>query len=205
MRPANLLPADLARGAGRQLPVPVIAAAGAGVAVVGALAFGYTTAHNQVSQRQHQLDTLNAQIAAIPRPKPVHTSISSSLGVEKDARQTALDSALTGRLAWYSVLRELSLVVPDDVWLLTMSGKSTASADPAADPSAATSATTGLTMTGYTYSQEGVARLLSRLALVPQLANVQLQSSTGATVGERPVVNFSISATVTGSGTAGGS
>jgi Tfp pilus assembly protein PilN len=205
MRPANLLPSDLARGGGRQLPVPAIAAAGAGVAVIGALAFGYTSTHAQVTKKQSELDALNAQIAAVPRPKPVHTTINSSLGAEKDARQTALDAALSGRVGWYSVLREMSLVLPGDVWLQSMSAKATA-ADAAADPSsAAASASSGLTMTGYTYSQEGVARLLSRLALVPQLSNIQLQSSGSATVGRRAVVSFSIGASVNETSTGGGS
>ena len=204
MRPANLLPADLARGGGRQLPVPVIAAAGAGIAVVGALAFGYTSTHGQVTKKQSELDALNAQIAAVPRPKPVHTTINSSLGTVKDARQAALDAALTGRVGWYTVLREMSLVLPGDVWLQSMSAKATA-ADATADPAAATTASTGLTMTGYTYSQEGVARLLSRLALVPQLANIQLQSSSRATVAGRSVITFSIGASVTDTSTGGGS
>ncbi len=204
MRPANLLPADLARGGGRQLPVPAIAAAGAGVAVLGALAFGYTSVHKQVSQRQSELDGINAQIAAVPRPKAVHTTVNPALGAEKDARQTALDSALSGRLAWDSVLRDLSLVLPDDVWLQTMSAKSAA---PVAgtDPSAAPVGGTGLTMTGYTYSQEGVARLLSRLALVPTLANIQLQSSSASAVNGRAVVSFSIGASVNDTSTGGGS
>ncbi len=205
MRPANLLPPDLARGGGRQLPVEAIVAVGAGVAVVGALAFGYTSTHSQVVKKQSELDTLNAQIAALPRPKPVHTTINASLGAEKDARQMALDGALTGRVGWYTVLREMSLVLPGDVWLQSMSAKSTA-VDPTVDPSApSATATTGLTMTGYTYSQEGVARLLSRLVLVPQLANIQLQSSANATVAAQPVVTFSISASVNDISIGGGS
>ncbi len=37
---------------------------------------------------------------------------------------------------------------------------------------------TGFTLKGYTYSQDGVARVLSRLMVVPDLSNVQLASST---------------------------
>jgi len=53
-----------------------------------------------------------------------------------------------------------------------------------------------MTFAGYTYSQEGVARLLSRLAVVPALENVKLVSSSQATVGDQTVVNFSIQADV---------
>ena len=51
-----------------------------------------------------------------------------------------------------------------------------------------------LTIAGYTYSQEGVARLLSRLAVVPALQHVKLVSSTQTTVGGQTVVSFSIQA-----------
>jgi hypothetical protein len=53
-----------------------------------------------------------------------------------------------------------------------------------------------MTFVGYTYSQEGVARLLSRLAVVPSLENVQLVSSTQTTVGDQTVISFSIEADV---------
>jgi Tfp pilus assembly protein PilN len=53
-----------------------------------------------------------------------------------------------------------------------------------------------MTFAGYTYSQEGVARLLSRLAVVPALENVKLVSSTQATVGDQQAISFSIQADV---------
>ena len=53
-----------------------------------------------------------------------------------------------------------------------------------------------MTFAGYTYSQEGVARLLSRLAVVPALQNVKLVSSSETTVGGQTVVSFSIEADV---------
>jgi len=53
-----------------------------------------------------------------------------------------------------------------------------------------------MTFAGYTYSQEGVARLLSRLAVVPALQNVKLVSSTQATVSDQTVISFSIQAEV---------
>ena len=56
---------------------------------------------------------------------------------------------------------------------------------------------------GRTYSHDGVARLLARLAIVPQLAGVQLQhSSLTTTETGRKVVEFAIAATVKGAGAA---
>ena len=51
-------------------------------------------------------------------------------------------------------------------------------------------------MEGRTYSHDGVARLLSRLQVVPDLTNVQLQSSTLSVVDGQNVVEFSIAADI---------
>jgi hypothetical protein len=53
-----------------------------------------------------------------------------------------------------------------------------------------------MSFAGYTYSQEGVARLLSRLAVVPALENVKLVQSSQAEVNGQSVVSFSIQADV---------
>ncbi len=198
MRPANLLPADLARDGGRRLPAEAMAAIGAGLAVGGLIAGGYVMEHGTVTKREQELAAVQAQIAAVPRPVVVKkkVTISPELAAEKDARQAAVDQALTGRTSWDTVLREVSLVLPDDVWLTTLNAKS---GTPSTDPSVpATSAT--VNMAGYTYSQEGVARLLTRLSLVSHLSNVQLQTSAASTIGTRSVVSFTIAAQVVDAG-----
>ena len=85
-------------------------------------------------------------------------------------------------------------MLPDDVWLTSLSAKSPSSpSSPApAAPTAPGAAPTGLVLTGYTYSQNGVARLLSRLAVIPDLQNVQLQTSQSQLVGTHTVISFTI-------------
>jgi hypothetical protein len=53
-------------------------------------------------------------------------------------------------------------------------------------------ASTAFTLQGSTYTQAGVARLLSRLQVVPDLKNVQLQSSTASVIGKQRIINFTI-------------
>jgi Tfp pilus assembly protein PilN len=176
-----------------------MAAVGAGAAVGAMLTGGFVVEHGKVSKREDQLTTLKAQLAAIPPPKAPPVTVRPELTAEQDARRTALDEALGQRVSWDTVLRELSLVLPEDVWLRSLSAKSAAAT--AASTDQPTSATpTGLLMSGYTYSQEGVARLLTRLALVPHLANVQLQSSSSSTLGSRSIVGFTVGADVTATG-----
>jgi Tfp pilus assembly protein PilN len=91
----------------------------------------------------------------------------------------------------------VALVLPDDVWLTNVAGTvplepAASTAPPAATPSALPAASTALTLQGSTYSQAGVARLLSRLEVVPDLKNVQLQSSTAGVVGKQRIINFTI-------------
>jgi Tfp pilus assembly protein PilN len=199
MRPANLLPADARRVTSGVLPPEAFAALGAGFLVATLIGAGYVVEHSKVSQREKELAGVKAQLAAVPAPKPAKETISPTLTAEKDARMTVLDSALSQRVSWDTVLRELSLVLPDDVWLSTMTAKAQTADAAATDPNAA-GASTAMTLTGFTYSQEGVARLLTRLALVPHLGNVQLQSSSGSEVGTRRVVAFTIAADVRNTG-----
>jgi Tfp pilus assembly protein PilN len=102
---------------------------------------------------------------------------------------------LAQRIAWDRVLREVSLVIPSDVTLLslTMTAPTTASAAPGAAPGSA--AAQGFVIQGTAFSYDSVARLLSRLALVPDLSNVTL-TSTGS--GAAPGSSGSSSAQTTG-------
>jgi Tfp pilus assembly protein PilN len=193
MRAVNLLPKDDKRrdggGDGRN---PVLVGGVAGTVVMTAIiAAWFLTASAGVADNQKRRDAAQADLAATPVPAPT-TPGTSELEQEKSSRIAALSTALAGRLAWDRVLREVSLVLPEDVWLTTLSAQA---------PTAASTAGAGFTINGKTYSHDGVARLLARLSVVPHLAGVQLQSSRLApsTAGGK-VVEFSINATVKAAG-----
>ena len=195
MRAVNLLPRDESRT--RRQPGAVMLTAVLGsVLMLALLAGGFLMASSGVTDKQAQLDSVKAELAAIPPPAPPDTS-QSNLVAEKDARLTALGKALGNRIAWDRVLREISLVLPGDVWLESMS---TSGADPAAaaapPPPGQTAETPAgaFSIAGYTYSHDGVARLLARLSVIPHLENVRLGSSIVDTGGARAIVKFSISA-----------
>ena len=100
----------------------------------------------------------------------VNNTAADTLNAESAARVTAVSGALQRRVSWDRVLRELSMVLPSDVWLTTLTAKAPQSAIltvPAAPP-APGATPTGLVIGGYTYSQDAVARLLSRLAGRPR-------------------------------------
>jgi Tfp pilus assembly protein PilN len=199
MRAVNLIPRE--EGRTRRQPGAVSLTAVLGAVLVTAVLSGwFLMASSGLSDRQGELDGLRAELAAIPPPAPTPAS-QTSLVAEKDARLTLLGKALGARIAWDRVLREVSLVIPDDVWLESMN---TNGPDPAAAAPAPGQAppTGGFSITGYTYSHDGVARLLARLAVIPHLENVKLGSSVLDSEGSRPTVKFAVSATLRQAATA---
>jgi Tfp pilus assembly protein PilN len=199
MRAVNLLPRELGRRRRtRAEQAPLVVGLGLLVVVTLALSAAFLMASAKAGDKESELRTLQHQLEVLPPPPKQPTPIEAGLAGERSARVTALSSALARRVSWDRVLRELSLVLPDDIWLTSLSARSPASPASAAPvaPKAPGAEPTGLTINGYTYSHESVARLLSRLSVLPDLSNVQLQRSTLAPVGTQTVVQFTILADV---------
>ena len=201
MRAINLLPRDdVRRGAPQKnqwvVLVPVVIA----VLLAALLSAMFLSSSGTVKDKQAELATLQDELHAIPTPDASRVKTQTALAADKQARVTALSGALSRRVAWDRVFRELSLVLPNDVWLATISAKApvpSSSAVPPAPVAAGTSvAATGFTIDGYTYSQPAVARLLTRLAVVPDLVNVQLQQSALTKLASSQAVHFTIVADV---------
>lgn len=193
MRAVNLLPRDEPKKSFEANRGVVVGAAGGAALMTALLVSMLMSAGGAVGDKQAELDALRAQIAAIPVAPAEEKTDDSALAAEKGARVGALSAALADRIAWDRVLRQVSLVLPEDVWLTNLSATAPGGAAPAAGTAAAGAP---FTMTGSTYSHNGVARFLSRLTVVPDLQNVRLQSSASALVGERELVQFTILADV---------
>jgi Tfp pilus assembly protein PilN len=206
MRAINLLPRDEKRRAGPSIPTPVAITALAGLILVTALlGILIVSAHGKVTTKQGELAQKDAELAAIPVPAQRELQQQDALVTDKAARVSALNNALARRIAWDRVLREFALVLPDDVWLLNLAATApTPAATVAADPTSSSSTsstptlggTLGFNIEGYTYSHDAVARLLSRLAVVPDLEHVQLGTSEVSKVGTRTIIHFKIAAAV---------
>jgi Tfp pilus assembly protein PilN len=204
VRSVNLLPSEM-RQTGRKKPdfvsiaIPVAAAAS-----IAALGFMFLQANSTTSDRQSQLEAVQAEIAALPKPKrPV---IDSDVAADEAQRAVALAGVLGGRISWDGVLRDVSLVLPGNVSLTGLVAQlapptAAGTAPPAATPAApavptAPALPTGVSIEGYTKNQRSVAVLLARLRTVPSLTNVQLESSTREIVADKPIVRFIILADI---------
>ena len=193
MRAVNLLPREPVQSGVQRSNLPILLGGCAALLVAAALAAAFMVQSGKVSREQRRLDTLQARVAALPRIPAGPTSAESKLADQHNGRLAALTAALGTRVSWDRVFREFSLVLPEDVWLTGLQARAPQSAVATTGGSGG-GAPTMFLIQGRTYSHDGVARLLSRLQVVPDLTNVQLQSSTLSGAGRDQIVEFSIAA-----------
>lgn len=206
MRAVNLLPPER-RGRTRQESLaaavatrPLVVAAAAALALAaGAVAFLNHSASSRVSAKQEQLQQLEATLARTPKQKPQDAGASAAAAA---ARLGAVETAAAPRTTWDGLLWAVSRVIPEDIWLdsLSMASPTGGTAPAAAGAPATPSAPAGFVISGYTYSHPSVARLMRRLALVPWLTGVSLVSSERSELERRTVYKFSVGASIRSAG-----
>jgi hypothetical protein len=223
VRAVNLLPRDAERTRSDGGRAPLLVLVGGLAAVTATTIFLYFSAAGTVSERRGDLEAAREAVAAATPSSPVAPP--EGLVVQERAdRVAALAAALSSRVPLDVLLRQIAYVLPTDAWLTGLQASSAADTIPTpasgasgGSPPATTttgSSGTSLTIDGATFTQEGVARVLARLAVLPALGDVQLtkservvpQSSASGTGGgnskpkskakkQRAIVTFSISAT----------
>jgi Tfp pilus assembly protein PilN len=199
MRAVNLLPRQSVEQRRERPNAVVLVAAIGGAAVVLGLVGGTLVANRSANRERQALSSARAVLAVTPAHhlSPSTQAFRQQVLTQREQRSLALASAISKRVAWDRILRRFALVLPDDVWLTGLNGTVPLDPPPVATATSALPApSTELSMQGYTYSQESVARLLDRLSVVPDLKNVQLQSSTASVVSGRNVISFTIVADI---------
>jgi len=218
MRAVNLLPPDraAARAGGQPASTKtlLVAFGAVGALIVGGLSITVWTSNSSVSSSSKQLASLQTQILSIPTT----TAPTGTTG----SRQGDVVGLSNGRLAWDEFLTDLSKVMPEDVWIQSLAGtipgsaanlaaaqaaaaapipgSSTTTTTTTTSTPAATAAVSTFTVTGFTYSQPSVARMLRRLELVPWLSGISLVSSSQATIGNDTVYQFQLKGAITSPG-----
>ena len=200
MRAFNLLPREEARSSiqEKQNPLPQILVALAGVLVLASLAAFYLMAGADVTKKSGQVEDLRAELAGyqVSKQQPAKDK-SAALAAERVSRTAALGRALTGRLAWDRVLRELALVIPADVTLASIQASSPAAVSVQAAPAVNGVPAQNFKLVGTTDSQASVAEFLSRLSVIPELTNVSLETAARGTDADNlEAVAFTINASL---------
>lgn len=187
MRAVNLLPGEAHRASSGAPQPAVLAGAIAGVVVVAVVGGGNLVQTSRVTSAQKTLNSAKIQLAATPLPPqlPQVSAPPAAVAQQMQPRLSAVTNALSTRIAWDRILREFSLVMPPDIQIESLQ---------LTEPSASAASASGLQLTGVTFSYDGVARLLSRMALVPDLSGVTLSNTSVA----QNIVSFTISANIKG-------
>jgi Tfp pilus assembly protein PilN len=186
MRPVNLIPVEQRRGAsrgpgGRASFAGYIALGVLGAAVLCVLAV--VTTSNQINSKTEELAEIEGdsqserQVADTLRPYGQFADL-------QRARMTQIETLAQSRFNWERPLRQLSKALPRNVWLLTVAATEAPGVE--VDGGGAGGDVSSLreqaqapafTITGCTYSQHAVARMMTRMRNLDDVTEVQLAKS----------------------------
>jgi Tfp pilus assembly protein PilN len=208
----NLLPPEIAeRRAFRRIQVLLGSAVLGSLVVVGGL---YVTASHSASSAQSELDRVNVDQAQLQKQITSYRGV-TALYAAAEAAQAQLTTAMSDEVRYSQLLNDVSLSVPSSVWLTNVSfsqtvPKSTATAGASASlvqqPVAAVGVPTPIgtaTFQGVGFSHDDVATWLDALAGLKTYANPYFSNSTEALIGQRQIVNFTSTVTVTSAAQSG--
>jgi Tfp pilus assembly protein PilN len=186
VRPINLIPLEQRRGAARRpggsTGVAVYAVVGAlGVAVLCVLAFVLTS--NSINSRTEELAEVQAQAMG---EKQVADSLRpyGQFADMQRARYQQITALASDRFDWERALQQLSMALPHNVYLLNVAG--TESPDIEVADGGAGGAVGNLreqtkaptfALTGCTYSQHAVVRMMTRMRNLDDVTAVRLAKS----------------------------
>jgi Tfp pilus assembly protein PilN len=121
MRPVNLIPAEERRGAHAPMrtgPVPYLVVGALVLALVGVALL--VLAGNQVSEREAEVAQLEQEDAAAKERAEELAAFTQFRNLQQQRAQT-IGSLADSRFDWERVMRELSLILPEDAWLVSLS------------------------------------------------------------------------------------
>ncbi|HEY0318188.1 MAG TPA: PilN domain-containing protein [Solirubrobacterales bacterium] len=179
MRPIDLIPAELRQGAHgpmRTGAIPYIVV-GALVAILAGVALMVSTS-NQISERRSEVAHLKREDAAA---KQQATRLSAYVQFQTlhEQRVATITSLADSRFDWERVMRELSLILPQDVWLTDLNASAAAGSGSGGGESAGSGGVAGpsLELSGCATGQESVASFVTALKDIDGVTRVGLQSS----------------------------
>ncbi|MEX2289867.1 MAG: PilN domain-containing protein [Mycobacteriales bacterium] len=187
----NLLPPEIAEQARfRRIQLGL----GAGVlAAVGAVALLYVGATGSLSDADAELATATATGTQLQAEKGKYADV-TAVYARAAAAEAMLTQAMGEEVRYSQFLNDLSLSVPENVWVKNISFAQ------AAVPPALGSTEPGIgtvTFTGVGFKHDDVAVWLESLAKQKGYANPYFSNSTEALIGTRKTVNFTSTVTLT--------
>lgn len=188
----NLLPPEIAvqarfRKVQAGLGLGVLAA----VAVVGAV---YLAASGSVADAQERLDSATSQQAALTRQAAGYRDV-TAVYTRATAAQQMLVTAMGEEVRYSGFLTDLTRTMPPGLWLTGASWSQQPPTEVGADGTPAGLGT--VTLSGVAFTQDDVARWLEVVAAQRGYTDAYLSSSTQSLIGDKVVVTWSATATLT--------
>ena len=189
----NLLPPEIAVAA-RFRKVKMGLAAG-GLAAVGVVALLYVMAASSLSNANTELETATATGAQLKAESTKYADV-TAVYARAAAAEAMLTQAMGEEVRYSQFLNDLSLSVPENVWIKNVTfTQGSAAAAPAlgsTEPGLGT-----VTFTGLGFKHDDVAAWLDSLAKQKGYTNPYFSSATEAYIGNRKAVEFSSRVTLT--------
>jgi Tfp pilus assembly protein PilN len=180
MRAVNLIPTDYRRGplAGQGGVVASYALIGALAAVLIAVVMVILT-NNRISDRETEVAKLEQQKAEAQERANALQSFASFRSMA-ELRTATVSSLAQSRFDWERIMRELSVVIPSDVWLTKMNGSVTPDVQIEGGASLSSRGSVpgpALEIVGCAASQDSVAKFVAALQDIDGATRVGVQSS----------------------------
>ena len=179
MRPIDLTPPEMRQGAHAPMrtgALPYILL-GALVAVLAGVALLVTTG-NQVSEREDELAQLKGEDAAA-KVEARRLAPYVQFQALHEERVATITSLADSRFDWERVMRELSLVLPHDVWLTQLDAAASGASTSGESVGGLSGSVVGpsLELGGCAAGQESVARFVTALKDIDGVTRVGVASS----------------------------
>jgi Tfp pilus assembly protein PilN len=183
MRPVNLIPAEDRRGEQAPLrsgPLAYILLGGLVAILLGVVALVLTG--NEISERQDEVAALRSEDAAAAVRATRLASYTQFQGLSEQRLQT-VQSLADSRFDWERVMRELSLVLPNDAWLISLTASAAPGTSTGSESSGGSSglragiAGPALELKGCAAGQTAVAGFIGALKDIEGVTRVGVESS----------------------------
>jgi Tfp pilus assembly protein PilN len=184
MRPVNLIPPEDRRGERAPLRAGPLAYVVVGVLLLAFVGiYMLVSVGNSISEREAEVAGLQQQLDSSKARADALQSFSAFASMEQGRTET-VSSLAHSRFDWERVLRELALVVPEEVSLVDLSGAVAGAASAESDADATNGGAEidapTLTMSGCASDHESVAQMVSALRDIDGVTRVGLSNSTAA-------------------------
>src|SRR6187399_1877873 len=188
MRPVNLIPPEQRRGEHAQLrtgPVMYIVLGALGLLLIGVTMLVLTG--NRIADGKAEVATLERE-DAVAAAKAERLVAYSQFKALSEQRIATVRSLADSRFDWERVMRELSLVLPGDVWLTSLNASATPSDSTGAEGGSSSGLRGGiagpaLELSGCAAGQEAVAGFVTILKDIDGVTRVGVQTSELASEG----------------------